>query len=182
MNLVRVQYWCLPEEEVEFVERLMTTGDIVAFPSPPTKSAPMPIREMIEKKNPETILISTREFLKRIGAKQSHQQGTTECYLSVFDHPVVGYARGWFYPSGELGSSLLWAYTTYLDKNRRLLVAKDPEFKKWVQKLLRWVRKWTPDYYQSKGYRLTAKVKTAIQNGDFEISTLPGPPRRGVKS
>ena len=81
---------------------------------------------------------------------------------------VVQYRRGKFRAPNKLGQSNLSAVFSRQSKSEGGTVGKY-DFKKWAQKVFRWVRNATPEWHQYEGYRVSVRVKGAIDNGKLVI-------------
>ena len=179
-----VGYWRLPEEDGRFLDYLEKTGDVVACSArgvhDPLLLSPRPVREYVEREDPECLLMAPREYMDRAPITSCLHKGCLTYGRSYLDSPLLDFCRGRFLESGTLEQSNLCFESTILvsDGVNRDLDHLEPQpagFVAWARKVQRWVRRNTRQFGYYRTYRATARVVAAVEDG-LELFPSPGPP------
>ena len=173
MSSAGVTFWWFPDEEEAFLNYLQSTGDILAIsplvaPSPEAFH-PVPVRDCIRQRNPDQLLIGPAHFACEAPVQMSSVKGIPNYFVSAMTSSLIMYRRGKFRSEDKLGQSNLSAHWDMLNEAETAVVDKNAEFKRWGMKILRWARNTTPEWHQFKGYRVTRRVKEAIDGGTVTI-------------
>jgi hypothetical protein len=168
-----VTYWQFPDEETAFLNFLHTTGTVVAIPSHPVDGEdelrPQPLMEFIIRHDPDQVLVGLEEHAVQRVLEPIVLWGKPQLCVASASSCLVSYRRGKFRDTSKLGQFNLSASWRCLNETQTALLDKDPGFKKWAEKVIRWVRKSTPEWHQYRGYRVTRRVKEAIERGELGI-------------
>jgi hypothetical protein len=157
-----VQYWRLPDEEVDMIAYLQSLGATmaIALRRVPTTSELVwkPIDEAL--RDPDTsFLIAPAELVSQL--KVHHDK---DGYLpSVTATPGLIYSRGRV-DGNTLSQTSLSANWSYLDEADKT-IDKPAEFVKWGRKVMQWVRRAAPGWYKYKHHRITDKAEAARKAG-----------------
>jgi hypothetical protein len=166
-------FWRFPVEEETFLTFLQKTGKIYAFHLYPVdridELEPLPLMEFIARFQPYRLFIGLEQFCIQRTINTLVENGKTRYYIAKEPSCLMAYRRGAFRTPNELGQCTLGASWDRLNESQTALLAKDGGFRKWGEKVLRWVRKSTPEWHQVKGYRVTSQVKKAIDAGQIKI-------------
>jgi len=169
-----VGYWQLQEDEDDFLNYLVTTGDIVALPARGVKAkqelSPQPIVQYVRRDNPSQFVFGQKHHALTAEIESKETGGEIYFILAYMDPCLIMYQRGRTRDGNKLGLSNLAAYWTYPDKDGRTLLTKDEDFIKWAKKVFAWVRKHTPEQIHCNGfpYRATKRAKEAATSGAME--------------
>jgi hypothetical protein len=169
-----ITFWQLPDEEKEFLDFLESTGHVVAIPVHWVKDradlSPQPIRNFIEKHDPDRLYFGLESQLADVDIQPSEYEGEWGYKgPSGADACLIGYDRPKFRSGTKLVQSNLAAYWTCLDETQSTMVDKTEDFVRWGKKVFGWVRKHTPEWHGNKGYRATKRVKDSIEEGSIEV-------------
>lgn len=173
MSGTGVTFWWFPDEEPAFLTFLQSTGEILAIStlvaSDPGAFHATAVSDAIQK-DPDQILIAPACFALRPIIAFSDMSGSRRYYVSSMTSCLLAYKRGRFRERGQLGQSNLSASWKRLDQAKAAMVDKDPDFRRWGERVLRWVRKATPEWHEHKGYRVSRRVKEALTSGEIQIA------------
>ena len=178
----------MPEEEADFVSFLERTGNVWAIPTSwaqtPQELAPVPLREYLEQQNPDQVFLCPHDFAAKTVIVQQRQDGQDWVLVDSMASYVASYHRGWITPSRELVGNSISAYYYSLNQDHTGLLNKEPAFKKWAEKVFRWVRKWASarhNYVWPTGdempFRITPRAEAALSREGLKFQAGPGPSR-----
>jgi hypothetical protein len=165
-------FWQMPEDQDVFLEYLAKTGNIVAishFAAVPLRNAlrPLPLGSFVGAGDFERLHIFPVEFADAIRIHEfplSAQQTSPLYAVDTVRSPVLLYTPGTL-AEGALSQSNLSTSWTYLDEDKRTVVAKPLRFRKWGEGVLRWLRRVTPEWYGCRGYRCTRMAAGRAKDG-----------------
>jgi hypothetical protein len=168
-------YWCLPEEEIDFLNYL-SKWDIYAYD--PTfflslsDVKPVPLTTLIVEQKLPDVYFGPKQFLseKDIGLR-THLNGVAQYGVHSMNAQTIGYRRPCFRVGGELGKSNLHAYWKYPNAAVTGFIEKDPEFIKWAKKVFGWGRKWACERVMHNGYpyAATKRVKQLVEKNELRV-------------
>jgi hypothetical protein len=168
-------FWCLPEEEADFLDYLCK-WEIYAYPPDAFPSIaevkPRPIQILIKEQNPSQFDFGPKQFLSKndIGDRRlldgGHAYGS-----SLMQGHTIGYRRPYRRIGGGLGQCNLAAYWKYPNAEATGFIEKNPEFIKWAKKVFSWGRKWTSERVMLDGYAYpaTKKVKQLVEQNKLTV-------------
>lgn len=167
-------FWQLPDEEKAFLDFVDGTGTIVAIAQGPVDSDKelllRPFREYIDTHDPTLLFFGPREHVLLAVVEPLGHGETKQLFITHHTSCLLRYERGGFRgESGELSPFALSGYWQRLNDNKTGYLNKDPAFKKWGEKVLRWMRTRTVKNDQPMGNRITAHAKEAIGKGTLRI-------------
>ena len=165
-------YWCLPEEEVDFLGYL-SAWQIYAYPPStfrnPSDVIPLPIQEIL-KLGSSQISFGPKGFLsdKDIGPRDIVND-VRHYGISPMQSNTITYRRPHLHENGGLGKANLSVYWKYPDDEAIVYVEKDIEFVKWAKKVFNWARKRASKKVMLNGYSYpaTAKVKELVDKNSL---------------
>ncbi|HKE25427.1 MAG TPA: hypothetical protein VKB88_23875 [Bryobacteraceae bacterium] len=157
----------MPDEEARFVQYLESLESTLVFPaavfSKPEDIRWLPLVEGFQS-DQLRLLITPVRFIDRV--RTTWVQGSLgEGYsVDIARSPVLFYSRG------NLEDNLLYhtslsSESTYLPEGGKTIVDQPAEFNRWAKKVMQWVRKEAPLWYQYKAHRLTERAEAARQAG-----------------
>jgi len=174
-----VTFWWFPDEEAAFLDYLESTGHVVALPFQAVKDqhevAPRPVAEVVAGSDPQELFFGLEEHVRHAviirleGFANGIKVEIPHFRVSDMKSCVIGYDRGRFIEGGKMTPSNLYAYWDYPDEKGTVLKHKPADFVMWAKKVLRWVYKATPEWHEYKTYRVSKRVKAAIQEGKINI-------------
>ncbi len=168
-----VTYWQFPDEEHAFLDFIQGTGDVIVIPSElvdsPGAIVAYPPLEYIRQYDPDQVLLGLHSLFDKLIVEPVVVGGKQKYCVAPATSPLMRYRRGKFRDTKKLGQFNISASWKRLTEAKTALVDKDPDFKKWAEKVIRWVRTSAPDWHEFKGYRVSRRVKTALLQGELEI-------------
>ena len=167
-------FWQLLEEEDEFIEFLKGTGDVIAVHSGAFKNRetldPEPIDAFIIKYDPDQLRFGLKHLFSGSEIIRKDFEGELLYAVEPMKPCLVSYNRPKF-RDGKLGQSNLAAYSTFPNVQATALIKKDPEFIKWTNKIVSWMRKRVRHKIELNGfpYPATEKAKAAFVERKLEV-------------
>lgn len=169
-------YWCLPEEEEDFLG-FLSKADIYAYSPEMTPNIsdvkPVPIKTLLEDGNPPQIYLGPKHFLSQNDiCCRNVVDGIHLFGISPTQSQTIGYNQPFFRKGGALGQSNLSAYWKYPNKTATGFVDKNPEFIKWARGVFRWSLKHAPEklMLNGYGYSATTKVKQLVDRKELVLA------------
>jgi hypothetical protein len=166
---MNITFWCLPEDEKEFLSFIEQDNRVVALPL--ENSSPLIDKEqirlpsqLIDKEKVSRMFLVLKTHLEQVKYIQYEKDGKTLFGIDAVNSPVVSYSRSIFREKNILGQGSISAYVDMLDANKKL-VAKSDEFTLWAKKIISHARKKTPKWHEYKTYRITERVDEALREG-----------------
>ncbi|MGZ3417085.1 MAG: hypothetical protein ACXVEE_04425 [Polyangiales bacterium] len=159
-----VQYWRLPEEEVDLVTYLQSVEQTMALPLRRVATVEELVWNPIEDalREPDaSFLITPARF---VPAMQVHRDERGFA-ASVVTTPALLYSRGIYVTPQCLSSTALSAEWRYPAVDIRTMVDHPADFVRWGKKVMTWIRRSVPDWYRYKHHRITAKAEAARRAG-----------------
>jgi hypothetical protein len=121
-----VTYWQVPEDERDFLDYLLKTGDVVAVLDEWVESRdllrPVPIATHIERENTIGFQFALRHLLDVNYTDERQFDGKTQFCLSMRSN-TISYRRG-LLANGRLPQSNLSMYSAYPHDYARVMVAR----------------------------------------------------------
>jgi hypothetical protein len=140
----------------------LNSSDIAAF-------AVHRLQEVISEKDPESLMLTIEQLAPSIVTAEAIVDGESIFAPDLMRSPGIAYQRGKLRSESELGASNLASYKSFPSDDASHLIKKPDRFIKWSNKVYRWVRTWTPEWHEYRGYRVTRAVKKAIDEGTLRI-------------
>jgi hypothetical protein len=171
-----VTFWQLPEDEKDFLNFLLTTGNVMAIPTHKVKTkvelAPAPVLEYVAERDPAQLAMALEKHALQAVIELREWKGEKLYVLDQMRSSVVSYQRARIRDGNKLGQANLCAYWEYPNKAGTELFRKDPEFTKWAKRVLGWARKATTERVEYNGfpYRATKRVKEGVSQGRLEVA------------
>ncbi len=129
------------EDEDEFLNFLRTTGEVSVFPYTSKSREFVPVNSLPDRFSGNfsgTFWLFNRNISSNLKVEFIPNQG----YFTIDESKssVIQFARSGI-KEKTLLSGRIWAEFTYLDKEKMILLPKEPEFKTWFDSIAKWIRK-----------------------------------------
>jgi len=165
-------FWQMPEEQDRFLEHVAETGDVVAishFEALPQRKdlRALPLAAFVGSRDFKRLHIFPTEFADDILIHEfppGPHQAQPLYGVDTSRSPILMYTPGSIVDEA-LSQSNLSACWTCLDEAERVIVDKPPAFRKWGERVFKWLRRATPEWYGCRGYRCTPSAADRAQNG-----------------
>jgi hypothetical protein len=165
-------FWQMPEEQGRFLDYVAGTGDVLgisnfeALPSRKDLRA-LPLAGFAGSGDIKRLHIFPAQFADDIEIHEfppSAQHARPLYSVDTMRSPVLMYTPGKLV-DGALSQANLSTCWTCLDKTGRVIVEKPAAFRQWGERVFRWLRRMTPEWFGCRGYRCTRIAATHAQNG-----------------
>ena len=162
-----VKYWRLPEEEADLLEYLKSLEPTVVF-VPRVFASAEEVRWVSLAQgfasDSERLFITPQRCLDH--ARTTWIEGPTGAGYTVdlAKSPVLYYRRGSL-RENRLTTTALTAEWTYRTADGKTILDHPADFIRWARKVMQWVRRAAPGWYQFKANRITPKAEAARAAG-----------------
>ena len=162
-----VKYWRLPQEEENFVHDLESLEPTLVFPygvfPNPESVKWVSLREGFASTS-HRLLLTPERFINSV--RTTWIEGATEKGYTVDlgKSAVLYYRRGGL-DGNQLSTTALSADWTYLSDDGKAILDHPSDFIRWGKKVMQWVRRAAPGWYQYKQHRLTPAADAKRQAG-----------------
>lgn len=164
---ISVKYWRLPEEELDLARYLESLEPTLVF-----AGQVYPRREDIRWVSVEEgfrspasrLLITPARFVDLVRISWVERLSEEGYTVDHTKSPVLFYRRGGL-TDNQLSSTALTVESSYLADDGKTSLDHPADFVRWTKKVMQWVRKASPGWYQHKAHRITPKAEAARQAG-----------------
>jgi hypothetical protein len=157
-------FWQLPEEEEEFLDFLLSTGVVVAYPNhwvmTSEETEPQPLRRCLAQSNPKQCLLGLDSDAAHVVVGAKSQENEHFLSVDVLASCLIGYSRPQFRGECKLGQSNLSASLQYPSAEE-----KPDWFQSWVKNVFAWIKKRASKKYKHQGYSYPA-THLAVQRAE----------------
>jgi hypothetical protein len=110
------------------------------------------------------LLITPARFIDGVRTTWVEGASDTGYSVDIAKSPVLYYRRGAL-EDKTLSTTALSAEWTYLSDDGKTILDHSADFVRWGKKVMQWVRKAAPLWYEYKAHRLTQKAEDARRAG-----------------
>lgn len=139
----QVNFYMTNEDERQFVDFLMTTGDVVLHAYTSMTPRFEPVRLLPEPYSGDfwyAFTILNRSISSNLRVRFISQQGYY--VVDELNSSVIEFTRS--VPETSIKAvhrGRIWADLTWLDNEKKIIVHKEPAFKKWYETIAGWIRR-----------------------------------------
>lgn len=164
-------FWQMPDEQDAFLDYVAKTGDILAisdFEAVPLREnlRPVPVADFMGHSF-KRLHIFPSEFANCIVIREwpPDAQHVAPIYsIDTAPSPLIMYTPGSL-TDGALSQSNLSTNWSCLDATGRIIVDKPRGFRPWGERVFRWLRRATPEWYGCRSYRCTSMAAGRAEDG-----------------
>lgn len=164
-----VKYWRVPDEERDFIAFVDSIEPAVALvPRTVAKPGELTWRPLAEAfgSDDDHYVITLQRLLPQVRLLVDAEGPSGLGYkVDVVASPVLFYYRGRMIAPNRLVSSALSADWRFLGEDGCSMEDQPADFVRWAKRVMQWVRKQAPGWYQHKAHRITPKAEAARQAG-----------------
>jgi hypothetical protein len=165
-------FWQMPEEQDRFLRHVSEAGGVLAIShfealSDPKDLRPVPLAAFVGLRDFKRLHIFLAEFADDIPIHEfpSGPGQSRPLYgVDTMSSPSLMYTPGAMVDEALSQSNLSTCWTC-LDAAKRVIVDKPPAFRKWGERVFRWMRRATPEWYGFRGYRCTRTAADRAKSG-----------------
>lgn len=137
----QVNFYMTGKDEQEFLQFVKTTGDTVILPYTSPSPEFLPVQKVPEPLSGRfwgDFWLFNRSVSSNLVVEFISKQG----YYTIdgLQSSVIEFSRS-FVKEGILKRGRIWAEITRLDKEKRVLLPKEVEFKEWYEVVAKWIRR-----------------------------------------